>query len=158
MVFPVVMYGCHLDQKESWAPKNSCFWTVVLKKILESLLDCKDIKPVNPKRDQPWICIESTGAEAAALMLWPPAKKPTLWKWPWCCGTLRAGGEGGDRGWVGCLASLIRWTWVWASSGSWWLTGKPGMLRSTESQRVRHNWATELEWKVYLSSTNEEKN
>ena len=98
MVFTVVMNGCHLDQKESWALKNSCFWTVVLKKILESLLDCKEIKPVNPQRDQPWICIESTGAEAAALILWPPAeKKLTLWKWPWCWEGL--GAEDEMAGW-----------------------------------------------------------
>ena len=118
MVFTVVMNGCHFDQKESWAPKNWCFWTVVLRKSLESPLDCKEIKPVNPKGDKLWICVESTGAEAAALILWPPAeKKPTRWKWPWCCGRLRAGGEGGDRGWVGCLASLTQWTWVWANLG-----------------------------------------
>ena len=55
MVFPVFMYGCELDHKESWAPKNWCFWTVVLEKTLESPLDCKEIQPVNPKRNQPWI-------------------------------------------------------------------------------------------------------
>ena len=118
MVFPVVMYGCDLDHKESWAPKNLCFWTVVLKKSLESPLDCKEIKPVNPKGDQPWIFFERTDAEAEALILWPPAvKKLTHWKWPWCCGRLRAGGEGGNRGWDGCLASLTQWTWVWANLG-----------------------------------------
>ena len=95
MVFPVVMYGCDMDHKESWALKNWCFWTVVLRKSLESPLDCKEIKPVNPKGDKLWICVESTGAEAEALIRWPPAeKKLTLWKWPWCCARLRAGGEG----------------------------------------------------------------
>ena len=59
MTFPTVMYGCEeLDHKESGAPKNWCFWNVVLEKTVESPLDCKDIKPVNPKRNQPWIVIE----------------------------------------------------------------------------------------------------
>ena len=61
-----------LDYKESWAPKNWCFWTVVLEKTLQSLLDCKEIKPVNPKGNQPWIFIGRTDAEAAAPILWPP--------------------------------------------------------------------------------------
>ena len=67
-------------------------------------------------------------------------------KRPWCWERLRAGGEGGHRGWDGWMASLTRWTWVWVDSGSWWWTGKPGVLQSMESQRVRHNWATELNW------------
>ena len=61
MVFPVVMYGCELDHKESWTPKNWCFWTVVLKNTLESPLDCKEIQPVNPKGNQSWIFIGRTG-------------------------------------------------------------------------------------------------
>ena len=70
-----------LDYKESWEPKNWCFWTVVLEKTLESPLDCKEIKPVNPKRNQPWIFIGRTDAEAEAPILWPPnAKSPTHWK------------------------------------------------------------------------------
>ena len=71
MVFLVVIYGCELDYKESWAPKNWCFWTVVLEKALESPLYCKEIKPVNPKRNQSWIFIGRTDAEAEALILWP---------------------------------------------------------------------------------------
>ena len=67
-----------LYDKESWAPKNRCFWIVVLKKTLESPLDCKEIKPVNPKGDQPWIFIGRTGAEAEAPKLWPPDAKHWL--------------------------------------------------------------------------------
>ena len=59
---------------------------------------------------------------------------------------LGAGGEGGDRGWDGWMSSLIRWTWVWVNSGSWWWTGRPGVLRFMGSQRVGHDWATELNW------------
>ena len=59
---------------------------------------------------------------------------------------LKAGGEGDDRGWDGWVASLTRWPWVWANSRSWWWTGKPGMVQSMGSQRVIHNWMTELNW------------
>ena len=83
MVFLVVTYGWELDYKESWAPKNCCFWTVVLEKTLESPLDCKDIQPVHPKGNQPWIFIGRTDAEAETLTLWPPdAKSWLIWKDP----------------------------------------------------------------------------
>ena len=86
MVFPVVMYGC-----ESWAPKNWCFWTVVLEKILESPLDCKEIQPVSPKGNQSWLFIGRTDAEVETPILWPPDVKNWLigkdtvagkdWRW-----------------------------------------------------------------------------
>ena len=65
------------------------------------------------------------------------------WKRPWSWERLRAGGEGGDRGWDGWMASPTQWTWVWARSRRWWRTGRPGVLQSMGSQRVGHNWATE---------------
>ena len=68
----------------------------------------------------------------------------THWKRPWCWEWLKAGGEGGDREWDGWMLSLTQWKWVWASSRSWWWTGKPGVLQSMGSQRVRYYWATEL--------------
>ena len=71
-------------------------------------------------------------------------KELTHWKRPWCWERLKAGREGDDRGWDVWMASLARWTWVWASSRSWWWIGKPGVLQSMGSQRVRHNWVTEL--------------
>ena len=64
----------------------------------------------------------------------------------WCWEGLGAGGKGDDRGWDGWMASLTRWMWVWVNSGRWWWTGRPGMLRFTGSQRVGHDWATELNW------------
>ena len=67
-----------MDHKEGWAPKNRCFWTVVLEKTLQGPLDCKEIKPVHPKGNQPWICIERTYAEAKAPILWPPDAKSRL--------------------------------------------------------------------------------
>ena len=75
MVFPVVMYGCELDYKESWAPKNWCYLTVVLEKTLKSPLDTKEIQSVNPKGNQSWIFIGKTDAEAEAPILWPPDAK-----------------------------------------------------------------------------------
>ena len=82
MVFPVVMYGCESwDYKESWVPKNWCFWTVVLEKTLESPLDFKEIKSVNPKGNQSWIFFGRTDAEAETPILWPPdAKNWLTWK------------------------------------------------------------------------------
>ena len=74
----------------------------------------------------------------------------THWKRPWCWERLKAGGEVDDRGWDGWTASPTRWTWVWASSGSWWWTGKPGMLRSMWLQRAGHDWATELNWRCVV--------
>ena len=72
-----------LDYKESWASKNWCFWTVVLEKILESPLDCKEIKPVNPKGNQSWMFIGRTDAKAETLILWPPdVKNWLIWKDP----------------------------------------------------------------------------
>ena len=72
-----------LDDKESWAPKNCCFWTVVLEKTLESPLDCKEIKPVHPKGNHPWIFIGKTDAEAEAPIFGPPrAKNWLIWKDP----------------------------------------------------------------------------
>ena len=132
-----------LDCEESWAPKNWCFWTVVLEKTLESLLDCK-IQPVHPKGDQSWVFIGRTNAEAASPILWPPdVKNWLIWKdpdavkdWRW-----EEKGTREDEDWV---ASLTQWTWVLVNSGSWWWTGKPGVLQSMGSQRVLHDWATEL--------------
>ena len=71
----------------------------------------------------------------------------THWKRPWYWDGLGAGEEGDDRGWDGWMASATRWTWVWVNSGSWWWTGRPGVLWFTGSQGVRHDWATELNWR-----------
>ena len=70
-------------------------------------------------------------------------KEPTHWKRPWRWGRLKAGGEGGDRGWDGWMASPIQWTWFWVNSRSWWWTERPGVLQSMGSKRVRHAWKTE---------------
>ena len=134
-----------LDYKESWALKNWCFWTVVLEKTLESPLDHKKIQPVHPKGDQSWIFIGRTDAKAETPVLWPAdVKNWLIWKdcdagkdWRW-----EEKGMTEDE----MVVWHHRWTWVWVSSGSWWWTGKPSVLQSMGSQRVGHDWATELNW------------
>ena len=131
-----------LDYKESWVPKNWCFWTVVLEKALESPLDCKEIQPVHPKGDQSWVFIGRTDAEAETSILGPPHVKSWLIGKDWCWEGLRAGREGDDRGWDGWMASPTRWTWVWVSSGSWWWTGRPGVLQFMGLQ----SWTRLSDW------------
>ena len=78
----------------------------------------------------------------------------THWKRLWCWEGLGAGGEGDDRGWDGWIASPTRWMWVWVNSGSWWWTGRPSVLWFMGSQRVGHDWVTELNCKViYFNGT-----
>ena len=136
-----------LDYKESWAPKNWCFRTVVLEKTFESPLDCKEIQPVHPKGDlvlgvlwKDWCWSWNSNTSAT----W--CEELTHLKRPWCWERLRAGGKGDDRGWDGWMASPTQWTWVWVDSSSWWWTGRSDVLRFMGSQRVRHNWVTELNW------------
>ena len=134
-----------LDYKESLALKNWCFWTVVLAKTLGTPLDFKEIQPVHPKGDQSWVFIGRTDTEAETPVLWPPHGYSWLMgKRPWCWEGLGAGGEGDNRGWDGWMASPTQWAWMWVNTGSWWWTGRPGVQRFMGSQRVRHDWATEL--------------
>ena len=106
-----------------WAPKNWCFWTVVLEKTLESPLDCKEIQPVHSKGDQSWVFIGRTDVEAETPILWPPDH--LMWRTDSFEKTLMLGKiegreEGDDRGWDGWMALLIQWTWTWANSRRWW--------------------------------------
>ena len=143
-----------LDYKESWALKNWCFWTVVLENSLESPFDRSEIQPVHPEGNQSWIFIGRTDAEAETPILWPPYAKS------WLIGKDPDAGRGWGRRRRGrqrmrwLMASPTQWTWVWVNSGSWWWIGRPGVLRFMGSQRVRHDWATELNWHGILSSFN----
>ena len=119
----------------------------MLEKTLESPLDCKEIQPVHSEGDQPWDFFGRNDSKAETPVFWPPHVKSwligkKLWWWE----GLGAGGEGDDRGCDGWMASPTRWTLVWVDSGSWWWTGRPGMLQFMGSQRVRHYWVTELNW------------
>ena len=143
-----------LDYKESWVPYNWCFWTVVLEKTLESPLHCKEIQPVHPKGDQSWVFTGRTDAEAETPILWPPDVKSWLiWKHPDAGKDWRRG-EGDKIGWDGWMASPTQWRWVWVNSGSSWWTGRPGVLQSMGSQRVGHDWATELNRTEFLWAPN----
>ena len=136
-----------LDCEESSAPKDWCFWTVVLEKTLESPLDCKEIQPVHSEGDQPWNFFGRNDAKAETPVLWPPHVKSWLIGKDSDAGRDRgAGGKGANRGQDGWMTSLTRWTWVWVNSGSWWWTGRPGVLRFRGLQRVGHGWTTELNW------------
>ena len=144
MVFPVVMFGC-----ENWTIKKAeCQRTDTFEHVLEkSPLDCKEIKSVNPKGIESWIFTGWTDADAEAPILCLPDAKNWLIGRDWCWERLKAGGEGDDREWDGWMASLTRWTWVWANSGSWWWTGKPGMLQSLCSKELdTAEWLNWTEW------------
>ena len=113
-------------------------WTA--RRAYQSIL--REISPEYSLEDWYWSWNSNT------LANW--CKELTHWKRTWCWERLRAGGEGDDRGWDGWMASPTRWTWLWVNSGSWWWTGRPGVLRFMGSQRVGHDWATELNWDTYI--------
>ena len=136
-----------LYHKEGWAPKNWYLQTGVLEKTLESPLHCKESKPVNPEGNQSWIFIGRTDAEAETPILWPPDVKNWLIERDPDAGKDWRQEEKGMTedemvGWHHQLNGHESEQ----SSGSWWWTGKPGMLLSMGWQRVRHDWATELNW------------
>ena len=147
MVFPVVMYGC-----EGWTVKKAerqridtfelwC-WSRLLKvpwtarRSNQSIP--KEISPGCSWKDWCW------SWSSNILATW--WEELTHWKRPWCWERLKAGGEGDNRGWDGWMALPTQWSWVWVNSGSWWWTGRTGVLRFMGSQRVRHNWAIKLNW------------
>ena len=130
--------------QESWVLKNWCFWTVMLEKTLENPLDCKEIQPVHPKGDQSWVFIGSTDVEAKTPILWPPDTKHWLiWKDP------DAGKDWGQEEKGMTEDEIVGWHhWLnghgfGLTSGSWWWTGRPGMLWFTGSQRV---WTRLSDW------------
>ena len=130
-----------LDHKESWVLKNWCFWTVVWRRLLRVPWTARRsnqsvLKEISPEYSLEGLMLKLKLQYFGLLMQRTDS--------PWCWERLKAGGEGDDRGWDGWMASLTWWTWVWAISGSWWSTGKPGVLQSTRLRRVRHNWVTEL--------------
>ena len=133
-----------LDYK-GWALKNWCFWTVVLGKTLESLLDCKEIQPVPPKGDQSWVFTGRTDVgswSSNTLASW--CEELTHLKRPLCWERLRAE-EGDERGWDGWMASLTQWTWGWVDSGSWWWTGRPARRRAVV-HGVAKSWTRLSDW------------
>ena len=146
-----------LDHKESWAPKNWCFLTVILEKTLASPLDFKEIQLVHRKGDQSWVFIRRKrcwGWNSNTLAT--SCKELTHLKRPLCWERLRAV-EGDDRGWDGWMASSTQWTSVWVDSGSWWWTGRPGVLWFMGSQRIGHDWVTKWSWATIYTTLKEDQ-
>ena len=143
--FPAFVCGCEswtikkaecrgIDAFELWCWRKLLRVPWTARRSNQSIL--KEISPGCSLERHCWSWNSNT------LATW--CKEMTQFKRPWCWERLRAGREGDDRGWDGWMASPTRWTWVWVNSGSWWWTGMPGMLYSMGSQRVGHDWATEL--------------
>ena len=133
-----------LDYKESWVPKNWCSWNVVLEKTLQSPLDSKEsnqsfLKEISPEYSLEGLTLKLKLQYFGHLMWKANSLEKTL-----IVGKTEGRRRRGRRGWDGWMASLTQWTGVWASSGSWWWTGRPGILQSMGFQRVGHNWMTEF--------------
>ena len=147
MVFPVVMYRC-----ESWTIKKAEHWRInafelwCWRRLLRVPWTARRYNQSILKEISPEYSLEGLMLSWSSNTWATWCKEQTHLKRPWCWERLKAGGEGDDRGWDGWMASLTWCTWVWASSRSWWWIGKPGVLQSMGSQRVRHDWATELNW------------
>ena len=131
-----------LDHKDGWVPQNWCFQTVVLKKTLERPLDCKEIKPVNPKGNQPWIFIGRMMLKLKLqyfghLMQRADSLEKTL-----ILGKIEGRGEGNNRGWDGWMASPTQWTWIWAHSGRQWsyMEARHAVVHGVASQAWLSDW------------------
>ena len=133
-----------LDHKEGWAPKNWCFQTVGWRRLLRVPWTAIRSNHFILKESSPEYSLEGLMLKLKLQYLATWWEELTHLKRPWCWERLKAGGEKDDREWDGWMASLTPWTWVWASSRRW--TGNPGMLQSMRSERVRQDWATELNW------------
>ena len=145
MVFPVVMYGC-----ESWTLKKAEHWRIDVFELWcwRRLLRV----PWTVRRSAPGFLWKEWCWSWSSSTLATSYEELTHWKRFWCWEGLGSGGEGDDRGWDGWMASLTQWTWVRVNSGSWWWTERLGMLQFMGLQRVRHDWATELNWTEVFES------
>ena len=131
-----------LNNKKGWVPKNWCLWNVVLGKLMKVPWTVRGsnqsiLKEINPEYSLEGLMLK---LRYSILVTW--CEQLTHWKRPWCWERLRAG-EGGVRGWDGCMASLMQWKWTQTNSGRWWGTGRPAALQSMGSQKIRHDWVTE---------------
>ena len=151
MVFSVVMYGC-----ESWTVKKAEHWRIdtfelwCWRRLLRVPWTARrsnqaTLKEISPGCSSEGLMLKLKLQYFGHLIRRIDSLAKTL-----MLGGIGAGEEGDDRGWDGWMASLTQWTWVWVNSGSWWWTGRPGVLRFTELQRVGHDWATELNWRQII--------
>ena len=147
MVFLVVRYGC-----ESWTVKKAehrridAFELWCWRTLLRVPWTARRSNHSILKEISPGISLERMMLKLKLQYFGHLMRRVDSLEKTWCWEGLGAGGEGDDRGWDGWMASLTRRTWVWVKSGSWWWTGRPGVLRFTGSQRVGHDWVTELNW------------
>ena len=145
MVFPVVMYGCH-----SWTVKKAERWRIdafklwCWRRLLRVLWTARRYNQSILKEINPGISLEGMMLKLKLQFFGHLMRRVDSLEKTDCWEGLGAGGEGDDRGWDGWMASRTRWTWVWMNSGRWWWTGRPGVLQFMGSQRVGHDWATEL--------------
>ena len=138
--------------RESWTIKKAECWRIdafelwCWRRLLRDLWTARRSKQSILKEISSGCSLEGLiwSWNSNTLSTW--CEEQTHWKRPRCCERLTAGGEGDDRGWDGWMASLTQWTRVWVNPRSWWWTGRPGVLHSMGSQRVRHDWATVLNW------------
>ena len=147
MVFPVVMYGCEnwsINKAECWRIDAFELWC--WRRLLRVPWTARRPTQSILKEISPGCSLEGLILNLKLQYLATWCEELTHLKRPWCWERLRAGGEGDDRGWDGWMASLTRWTWVWVDSGSWWWTGRPGVLWFMGLQRVGHYWVTKLNW------------
>ena len=146
MFFPVVMYGC-----ESWTVKAECWRTDALelwywKRLLRVSWTARRSNQSIVKEISPGITLEAIMLKLKLQYFGHLMRRADSWKRLWCWEGLGAVREGDDSGRDGWMASPTQWSWVWVNSGSWWWTGRPGVLQFMGSQRVRHDWATKLNW------------
>ena len=134
------------DCEESWAQKNWCFELWCWRRLWRVPWTARRSNQSIVKEISPGCPLEGLMLKLKLHTLATWCEELTHWKRPCCWEGLGAGGEGDNRGWDGWMASPTQWTWVWVNFESWWWTGRPGVLQFMGSQRVGHNWATELNW------------
>ena len=147
------MYGCELDPQEGWVPRTDAFKLWCWRRLLRVPWTARRSNQSILKEISPEYSLEGLMLKLKLQYFantW--CKELTHLKRPWCLERLKVEEEGDDRGWEGWMASPTKWTWVWINSGSWWWTGRPGVLQSMGSQSAGHNWATELNWRPYYFS------
>ena len=135
-----------LDYKESWVPKNWCFWTVVLEKTLRVPWTVRRSNQSILKEISPGCSLEGLIMKLKLQYFGHLMRRTDSFEKTLMLGKIEGRRR---RGWQridGWIASLTPWTWVWVNSGSWWWTGRPGVLQSMGSQRVGHDWVTKLNW------------
>ena len=148
MVFQVVIWMWEWNYKETWV-QNWCFWTVVLKKTLQSPLDCKEIQPVHSKGHYSGCSLEGVMLKLKLQHFGHLMQRADSFEKTPMLGKIEGRRRRGQQR-MRWLDGIINSTWVWVDSRSWWWTGRPGVLRFMGSQRVRHNWA--LNWTGNLSA------